>query len=201
MTRKIRKAQKGDIMDDDALADADQDEHAGGDYEVGYAKPPVHSQFKKGQSGNVKGPPKGAKSFKGLIQKELDASITVKSNGKRSKTTKRRAAATQLANAAARGDPKAIKTIMEIEEPADAASADATPGRAVELSEADQLTLQHALERFKRLMSPPADIASSRTAAEAANKIPDAAPTATPTPAAEAPDDSDLVPAEYVTDV
>ena len=31
-------------------------------YEVGYKKPPVHTQFKKGQSGNQNGRPKGAKN-------------------------------------------------------------------------------------------------------------------------------------------
>ena len=31
----------------------------GADYEVGYGKPPKHTRFKKGQSGNPKGRPKG----------------------------------------------------------------------------------------------------------------------------------------------
>jgi hypothetical protein len=30
-------------------------------YKIGYGKPPKHTQFKKGQSGNKKGKPKGAK--------------------------------------------------------------------------------------------------------------------------------------------
>ena len=38
-------------------------------YEIGYKKPPKHSKFKKGQSGNPKGRPKGSKSLKELIEK------------------------------------------------------------------------------------------------------------------------------------
>ena len=34
------------------------------DYEVGYKKPPKHSQFQPGESGNPKGRPKGSRNFK-----------------------------------------------------------------------------------------------------------------------------------------
>jgi hypothetical protein len=37
-----------------------------GDYEVGYAKPPVKTRFAPGQSGNPRGRPKGSKNRKGL---------------------------------------------------------------------------------------------------------------------------------------
>jgi hypothetical protein len=35
----------------------------GDDDQVGYGKPPKHSQFKKGQSGNSRGRPKGRKNY------------------------------------------------------------------------------------------------------------------------------------------
>lgn len=45
-------------------------QHEHGDYEVGYGKPPKHSQFKPGQSGNPRGRSKGARSLK-VIAREV----------------------------------------------------------------------------------------------------------------------------------
>jgi Family of unknown function (DUF5681) len=78
-------------------------------YEVGYAKPPLHTRFRKGQSGNPKGRGKGTKNFATIFMKAMSQPVTITENGKRRKISKLDAAVTQLANDAARGDKKAIQ--------------------------------------------------------------------------------------------
>ena len=46
-------------------------------YEVGYGKPPKASQFKKGQSGNPKGRPKGARNFSTDVKEVLTKPVSV----------------------------------------------------------------------------------------------------------------------------
>lgn len=56
--------------------------------DVGYGKPPVHTRFKKGQSGNPAGRPKGKSSFKTISEvmaDELLQEITVVEGGKKKK--------------------------------------------------------------------------------------------------------------------
>lgn len=52
------------------------------DYEVGKGKPPKHTQFKKGQSGNKRGRPKGTKNTGSVIRSVLERNVTVRDNGK-----------------------------------------------------------------------------------------------------------------------
>lgn len=60
-----------------------------GGYEVGYCKPPKHTQFKPGQSGNPKGRPKiGTTTLSGSLLKVLRQRVRVTVNGKRKSMTK-----------------------------------------------------------------------------------------------------------------
>src|SRR5438477_7828410 len=54
-------------------------------YEVGYGKPPLHTRFQKGESGNPKGRPRGKKNMATLLSTALNASIVVVANGRRKK--------------------------------------------------------------------------------------------------------------------
>src|SRR6201981_3137788 len=82
------------------------------DYEVGYGKPPLHTQFQKGKSGNPKGRPRGKKNMSTLLSTALNASIVVVTNGRRKKITKREAIVTQLVNKSAAADLKATQMVL-----------------------------------------------------------------------------------------
>ena len=84
-------------------------------YQVGYAKPPQYTRFRKGQSGNPKGRPKGLQSFARLARQAFNEKIAIKENGERRIITKLQAALKQLANKAASGDAAAIREMLRVE--------------------------------------------------------------------------------------
>lgn len=84
-----------------------------GSYEVGYGQTPEHTRFKKGQSGNPKGRPKGAKGFKTILRKELLRTISVTEQGKSRKMSTFKVVLRKLSNDAMMGKPHAVKQIME----------------------------------------------------------------------------------------
>lgn len=85
------------------------------EYQVGYAKPPRHSQFKPGQSGNPKGRPPGAKSLQTIAREILTERIPVKrGDGTARKMTRMEALFTKLAEAAAKGNPRAMEQLIKL---------------------------------------------------------------------------------------
>jgi hypothetical protein len=86
------------------------------DCEVGYGKPPKETRFKKGQSGNRRRRPRGAKSLATFLGEVLDEKVSVSENGRRQKITKAEAMFKQLVNHAVQGDTKAAQAVVRMME-------------------------------------------------------------------------------------
>lgn len=83
-------------------------------YKIGFRKPPKHTQFKKDQSGNPKGRPKGRKNFKAILEKELNSKVTITQNSKKYQMTKLEALIKRVVMQAMSGDPKFVSSLREL---------------------------------------------------------------------------------------
>lgn len=81
-------------------------------YPVGYGKPPEDTRFRKGQSGNPKGRPRGKLNLETVVKRALSAKVVVNENGRRQKKSKLEVSITQMANQAAAGDLKATRMMI-----------------------------------------------------------------------------------------
>src|SRR5437762_10513832 len=116
------------------------------DDEVGYSKPPRHSRFVKGQSGNPRGRPHGAKNLKTLLNKALSELVIVTENGGHRKISKREAIITQLVNRSAKADLKAIQILLAMLRDIEGHAADATDADG--FTEADEQIIQRIRARL-----------------------------------------------------
>ncbi len=84
------------------------------DYAVGWGKPPTHTQFKKGRSGNPKRRPVGRRNFKTDLVEELGTRVEVKERGRRRLLTKQQVIVKQLITRCANGDPAALGRLLPV---------------------------------------------------------------------------------------
>ena len=111
------------------------------DYPVGYKKPPKHTQFPKGQSGNLAGRPRGSKNLATLVGKALDAKIVITDGDGRRKITKREAIITQLVNRSAKADLRATQILLGLMQDIERRS-EANPSATNTFSAEDQQVLK-----------------------------------------------------------
>lgn len=83
-------------------------------YYVGYKKPPVHGQFKPGQSGNPKGRPKGAKGLNTMVREILGSKVAVRTPNGVKKISKIEAVLQKTVEKALSGDPRAQMELVKL---------------------------------------------------------------------------------------
>lgn len=94
--------------------DKPQFNDAADDYEVGYGRPPTHTRFQPGRSGNPGGRKPGKANLATVLERALAASVIVTENGRRTSRSKLEVAVTQAVNKAAGGDLKALDIVLKL---------------------------------------------------------------------------------------
>jgi hypothetical protein len=85
---------------------------------IGYGCPPVHSQFKPGQSGNPSGRAKGSQNLKTLFNKVLNEEISLRDGSDVKKISKAEAVVRGVVVGALKGDPRNVAILFRLAEQA-----------------------------------------------------------------------------------
>ena len=120
------------------------------DYEVGRGKPPVHTRFKKGQSGNPRGP--RPKNLSALLLDALNEKVVVTIDGERREITKREAIATQLVNKSTSADLRATKMLTDMLKDAEKKAGAPPPLAPPPFTPADKEVIKGVVERIRRAL-------------------------------------------------
>ncbi|HYC99384.1 DUF5681 domain-containing protein [Brevundimonas sp.] len=127
---------------------ADVDDGAPDEESVGYGRPPRHSRFKAGQSGNPSGRPRGARSLKSDLADELSQMVQVTENGSRREISKQRLALKALAAKAIKGDVPALGKLFDLLRETHGFGEDTAGDRNGKLEEDDEAVIASRLARF-----------------------------------------------------
>ena len=122
-----------------------------GGYKVGRGKPPLHSRFKKGQSGNPRGP--RPKDLPALLVRALDEPVTVTTDGHRRQITKREAVIAQLVDKSTGADLRATKMLIDMLKDIEGRAGAAPPPEAPQFTPADKEVVENLLTRLRRMES------------------------------------------------
>jgi Family of unknown function (DUF5681) len=81
---------------------------------VGYGRPPKHSRFQPGRSGNPKGRPKGHRNFRTDLMETLEAAVRMKDKGVIRKLTTQQALLYRLREQALNGNGSAMNLLIQL---------------------------------------------------------------------------------------
>ena len=83
-------------------------------YVVGYGKPPIHTRFQRGESGNPRGKRKGQTGLKAVVEKVFQEKVSIRTARGIRKVTKLDALVQKLMNDALTGDARAVMHIVRL---------------------------------------------------------------------------------------
>jgi Family of unknown function (DUF5681) len=139
-----------------------------GDYEVGYGKPPAHTRFRKGQSGNPHGRPRGfgTKRLPEILLKEAYRKMRVKQGDRIEKVPAMVAIARSLVTRAAAGNGRAQQVVLDAIEAIERERATQVAAEAKE----DRVSSMSRFEIARRIAFALATAAPETTAEATDNK-------------------------------
>ena len=83
-------------------------------FAVGYKKPPQHSRFQPGRSGNPRGKQKGVRNFGTDVKRTLEVPVRLNDQGRARRVSTQEAALLRLREKALSGDARSIVQILEL---------------------------------------------------------------------------------------
>lgn len=81
---------------------------------IGYGRPPKHTQFRPGQSGNPKGRPKGSKNLMKIVEELAKENVVIRQNGRRRTIDGKEAVLRSLFLKALDRDSRAIDAMLKL---------------------------------------------------------------------------------------
>ena len=89
-------------------------ETSGDDIKIGYKRPPRHSRFQPGRSGNPCGKQKGVRNFGSDVKRTLEVPVRLNEQGRARRVSTQEAALLRLREKALKGDARSIVQILEL---------------------------------------------------------------------------------------
>jgi hypothetical protein len=83
-------------------------------FEIGYGRPPRHSRFVPGQSGNPRGRQRGVRNLVHDVKRTLEVPVRLTDQGKTKRVSTQEAVLLRLREKALKGDARAIDRLVEL---------------------------------------------------------------------------------------
>jgi hypothetical protein len=92
--------------------DHDQSSAPPPDYEIGYGRPPLHTRFKPGRSGNLRGRPKRHRNLRTVVEEALSQTIKIREGDRTRSLSTLEALVASMLNKALKGDAKTQTVVI-----------------------------------------------------------------------------------------